>query len=598
MNQIKKIVKTKIIISVIFFTLSCDDFLTEDPKIDLFESVIYENELNAATAVTACYAQITAGNYYGTDWPKFPQASSIFITTGVAMNSTGRTQRELIRMGIFEYDGNIAGIGNMFRGAYAAVNTCNRTIFGIENSSGISDEAKNRLISDAKFLRALTYFNIVRTWGRSPFYLKPHTTIEEAHRPKSEVNVIFDAIIEDFEFAARYMLEKNDPRRDAGRPFNYAAKAMLAKVYAHLATSEYLFLDSTDPYTAEDRSGFWRKAYDYAKEVYDAKVYSLLPDYDKLWRCQSINTDELIYEIQFNPMTNRNNWGYSMIPPMSTYTPFAASNANNGQIRPGKVAYEWQIEKYSTHVQVGEQSILTDIDPRLAANFVTTGSYPLNAGGSQNCYPTPVPRTNVNRFPAPIKYTDPLWTSGQVSRMNWPYYRYADLLLLLAECANEIGDPDGIKFTVVNEVLQRARNSGKSLIDDSPSKEPADWEPSDSRYATVELFREEVMKERLFEMPMEGHEWYDVRRRGIDWFIKMATQYNYGVEEYALPDENNAPANELHLFKAKAPTDRNTVRKFLLMPFPFEELNNNRALTLDDQNYGYSRIEIDDEDDD
>ena len=600
-----KIIKISICFSVVFVAFSCDKFLTENPKTSLFENIIFENELHATTAITGCYSRYSDWACYGQHWVTFTPSSSLFATTGIAINQTGGGNVQRLRSSRWDMDGNMDAIANQWNSGYVLINACAKAINGINKSAGISDEAKNRLSAEARFLRAVMYFNIVRYWGNVPFYLTPATSIEEAHRPKSPVNVIFDAIIDDFEFAFEHMMTKNDSRRIEGRPFNYAAKAMLVKVYVHLATSEYFFLDASDPYTASDREGFWRKAYQHAKDVYDAKVYSLLPDYDKLWRAQTRNSDEGIFEIQFNPVATDCQWHYNMGPDRTIWTPLSNVNSGGGSVRPTKVMFEWHREKYTRFDQTTDPPTIVSRDPRLSANYVVEGRYQNNQlhatapGGWRNCYPTTTTGDilSADRFPCPIKFLDPYHVAGNNNSTNWIYYRYADLLLLLAESANEIDDPDGIKFNVVNELMTRARNSyERETARTSETIEPADWDSADPRYADKDLFREEVMKERLFELPLEGHEWFDVRRRGMEWFIRMATQYNDVLEDYAIPAEREpvTPAYR-ELYIIKAPTDYTTVRKYMLLPLPFPELINNRALTVYDQNWGYS-TEINEED--
>ena len=124
--------------------------------------------------------------------------------------------------------------------------------------------------------------------------------------------------------------------------------------------SHVLILDAVDPYTATDRAEFWRKAYNCAKEVYDAKVYTLQPNYANLWNCRTIDSDEIIFQLLFNEQTGGNNFGYSIIPGQSRYTPKGTTTNNNGRVRPTKPPYEWQKEKYS------------ELDPRLEINYVTT----------------------------------------------------------------------------------------------------------------------------------------------------------------------------------------------------------------------------------
>jgi hypothetical protein len=513
---------------------------------------------------------ITSQTHYGMSWTEIMPPSGIFVTTGLDVLSTslGASQKNIADMAKYAFDANNTGIENMYSGVYATIAVINDLIYNVSNSS-MSEQAKQRLNGEARFLRAVCYFDILRVWGKAPLSLSVATTIEEAHRSKSGVKEIFDAIIEDFKYAELYMPKKNE--QAIGKPFNYAATAFLAKVYAHMATSEYMFEGETDPYSAQDRSGFWQESYNHAKKVYNDKMYSLLPDFGSLWRCRTNSTEESIFELQFNKTVGSNDWGFSTIPSQSTYTPKSTTGNNATRIRPSKVIYEWHKAKYT-------DSATYQVDPRITESYVVNQYYKNNLasspGGTILVYPSEGITGTGERFPVLIKFCDPQWTAGGTSEMNWIMYRYADLLLVLAEAANEIGDPDNLKFAVVNEVLKRARGTGSLL--------PADWKSGD--YPDKETFREAVMKERLFEMPLEGHEWYDVRRRGKEWFVKMATEYNTGVEKYTISADITGGLDR----RIKVPVDAVSVRKLMFLPIPYAELNNNRGMTAEDQNYGYN----------
>jgi hypothetical protein len=548
----------------------CDDFLTEKPTTSLFNTHVYANENSAYVALVACYGMFSSSNHYGMSWTEILPPSGIFVTTGLDVLSTslGSSRKNIVDMAKYKFDANNSGIEDMYSGVYATIAVINDLIYNVESSS-MSEEAKQRLIGEARFLRAVSYFDIVRVWGKAPLALSVATTIEEAHRAKSGVKEIFDAIIEDFKYAEIYMPEKNE--QVIGKPFNYAATAYLSKVYAHMATSEYMFEGETDPYSSADRTSFWQESYNHAKKVYDDKMYSLVPDYANLWRCRTNSTEESIFELQYNMTAGNNDWGFSTIPSQSTYTPKSTTGNNATRIRPSKVIYEWHKAKYTDTVSY-------DVDPRINENYVVTeyfkNSLASSPGGQILVYPSEGVSGSGERFPVLIKFCDPEWTAGGNSNMNWIMYRYADLLLVLAEAANEIGDPENIKFTMVNEVLKRARNTG-SLI-------PADWKPED--YPDKDTFRDAVMKERLFEMPLEGHEWFDVRRRGKEWFVKIAEEYNAGVDKYTFSADTIGGEDR----RLKVPVDAVSVRKLMYLPIPYAEINNNRGMTPADQNYGYN----------
>ena len=581
----KKRVKQLIFVATLVSLAGCKDFLTENPTENLFPPQIYANRETAYTAVIGCYQKMAANNYYGSSWTEAFLPSSIFVTTGIdPAGNNGATQLEMANMASYNISpDNSSGVASPWAGVYQAIGRCNIAIAGIEGSSGISNDDKLKLIGEVRFLRAVSYFNVVRMWGRAPMPLAPASSISDAHHGRVGVDTLFNAIIDDFKYAEENMPTKSE--QVWGKPFNYAATAFLAKVYAAMATSEYLFVGRHDPWAGQ-REGYWKDSYDAAKKVYDAKVYSLMPNYNDLWMGKNKSSHESIFEIQYNSETGGNGWAWGTYPGNTVLTPNSANlnNANRGRIRGTRAVWNLQVAKYTT------------ADPRLAANYITGGYVQPNANAPAGdivngliwLFPTDtIPNTSPVKaaawgfsFPCLKKYIDPKWVNSGSASVNWMVYRYADLMLTMAEAANEIGDPDNLKFRVVNEVLKRARDSAPG------STEPADWQPS-AQYNTKDGFRQAVMAERLFELPCEGHEWFDVRRRGVPWFRDMAIGYNTDLDAHP----RNADVNAQGVSRVKAvhvPTDTMTVRKLLLMPIPNTEFNANVSYSGNkDQNFGY-----------
>ena len=602
----KRIVKQLMLLAALASLAGCKDFLTEKPTEKLFSTQVYANRATAYTAVIGCYSMFPTSNYYGAAWTETLAPSSVFVSTGLDIaGNLGATQGEIVKMATYSYDANMNGISTAWSGVYQAISRCNNTIYGVEHSAGISPEDKDKLIGEVRFLRAVSYFNVVRMWGRAPLPLTPPTSIAEVHRPRVGVDTIFNAIIEDLKFAEEHMPTKAE--QSWGKPYNYAASAFLAKVYISMATSEYMFLDrAVDPWAGQ-RDGFWQTAYDYAKKVYDAseagQAYSLMPNYYDLWMGRNKSTPESIFEIQFDPSTGQNGWAWGTYVGHSMYAPHSTTNNNSGRVVGTRPVWDWQVAKY------------TLADPRMGANYITDGYYLANpqftgAGnlnGKVYIFPTDTipditPVTRVTNWGVTLprfkKYIWPLWQSGNQANVNWIIYRYSDLLLTLAEAANETGRHDEA-VGYVNKVLTRARNSydpGHPLLDinifpphpSTPSAQPANWDPTDPAISTQDGLREAIMKERLFEMPHEGNEWFDVRRRGIVWFQHMAIQYNYDLTSKPPRAADVTTAGVSRIQAMLIPMDDNTVRKILFMPIPVDEINSNWAYATNrDQNFGY-----------
>lgn len=140
-------------------------------------------------------------------------------------------------------------------------------------SYGLTDIAyKNRLIGEAKFLRALNYFFLVRGWGAVPIQSQDITV-------RAAVKDVYAYIEKDLTDAIEVLPLKSEyASKDLGRATKGAAQALLSKVYLY----------------ADD----WQKAYDYANTVITSGEYDLESDYSVLWRASSENGVESIFEFQ------------------------------------------------------------------------------------------------------------------------------------------------------------------------------------------------------------------------------------------------------------------------------------------------------------
>ncbi len=138
---------------------------------------------------------------------------------------------------------------------------------------GLTDETyKNRLIAEARFLRALNYFYLVRGWGDVPIQERDLIKRE----PVAEVYAYIEA---DLQFAIDNLPVKSAyAAKDLGRATKGAAQGLLSKVYLYQSK--------------------WQQAADMAKTVITSGGYSLEPDYAKIWRLAGENGPESLFEWQ------------------------------------------------------------------------------------------------------------------------------------------------------------------------------------------------------------------------------------------------------------------------------------------------------------
>lgn len=286
-----------------------------------------------------------------------------------------------------------------YRGIY-------RTNALIARAVGVSmDETlKARIVGEAKFLRALMYFNLARVYGDVPLVVEEITDPQQGYAfGRAPVSEVYAQIVKDLS-EAETALPASYTGADVGRATRGAARALLGKVYL----TQRRYADAAAK----------------LKEVIDAGTYDLLPNYADLFRAANKNSRESLFEVQYK----KGNLGEGS-PFANAYAPENSGNAviqfggggNNQPTADLIAAYEPN-------------------DPRRDVSLAT--GY-VNAAGR---------RIDINFI---RKYADPPVSSGD-SDDNWYVLRYADVLLMYAEALNEQGQTaQALPF--LNRVRQRVR---------------------------------------------------------------------------------------------------------------------------------------------
>lgn len=534
--------------TMIAFT-GCDDFLVETPKTSIEKEGVYNSLSSAKAALAGCYASMAGYNYTG-----FNYFHVLNVTSGMGV-SIKANDVNLTTMNILPTDVNMT---NAYNGMYETIRVANDIIDGMAESKITNEAEKNRITGEACFMRGLTYFNLVRMFGKVSLVTKPVTNYAEAQVPRSEVSKVYKQIISDLE--AAYGMLPLPADKVEGHPHKYAAQALLAKVYLTMAGND-------------ETSEYWQKAYDAALDVYQNGRYKLVRPYEKLFGSPNKNNEESIFEIQFSASVNSGRTTETTFPVghelMSNIT---TQGKSWGKTRPTQLAFH-QFEEG---------------DPRREASFVYgqyTNIFEANANKKTVLlFPTTKKDGTKNKmtykqgdseYAAWKKYYDPMMTAT-ASNANFVFYRYADLLLVLAEAANEIGSADAA--TYLNEVLDRARDADGNGTIEEDEVYPLPFEGSDKV-----AMRERIFRERLKELTGECDEWYTVRRRGTEYLKKIMEEHNAYVDEWYASQKITA----LPKFVYKYQVTDETVKKNLLFPFPADEINKNEYIGQDDQNYGY-----------
>lgn len=508
----KTLYKLFLVITILVAVTSCK--LEEDSPY-LQKEDILASPGGAREALNGVLASMASFNYYGADLHHLTDFTSGFFVSGKA------SDRQNIAQLSPQTDQNY--VTNVWRQSYISIERANFIIDGMDENNP-DDEMKN-VLGTAYFLRSVLYFNLVRLYGGVPLRTKP-TGPDNINLPRAAVDDVYNQIISDANKAKELMLDQGS--QPVGYPSKLAASMLLAKVYMQLAGNN----DGTDPN--------WQKAYDEAIQVYGQ--YTLVPNYYDLFMdpATANNSSESIFEIQYNVEHSSR-----------LFKLFTPSNAFAGKawqrIRPNPETIRDHMNKYAD-------------DPRIGMTFIS--QYHKYGGNFDiKVYPTNPNRGGFNKgFPFLYKYfvKDPDQTMTD-SNMNFVVFRYADLLLMLAEIENELNGPANA-YQYVNEVLTRARNSASPA-----ATEPADWSG-----LTKDEFREAIMKEYQFELLGEGHDWFNNHRRGYQWF-KTHIIDNHNSFTPWKPYDLTYPDND----------------RVMLIPIPSKEISSNESLTNADQNPGY-----------
>jgi tetratricopeptide (TPR) repeat protein len=311
---------------------------------------------------------------------------------------------------------------------------------------------RSRLVNEARFLRGLLYFNLVRMFGSVPLLVKEDPPVDP--KPAS-VDDIYNQITEDLS-AAEALPASYPVGNGRGRATSGAAKAILAKVY--LTRKNY------------------QQAAALAKEVIDSKQYSLWADFADVFKLSSRNGKEAIFSVGFGDGGGKISfWEVGQFLVRLLPKELSAEGVQNAQ--------GWQIPTQALYDSYNPD------DQRRAATFITDVH---NSDGSI---------THIR--PYIRKYWDSAAEpQGNGTANDFPVIRYADVLLMYAEAMNELGNT-AVALDYLNQVHRRAYGY--------PVDQPS---PVDYTGLSQDALRKAIWQERRWEFVAEGQEWFMLARSG------------------------------------------------------------------------------------
>lgn len=360
---------------------------------------------------------------------------------------------------------------SLWTGYYGLINKCNSTIINIDTLKSInaSEEVKMQTKAEARFLRGYAYFMLVRLFSNVPIIDTIYDNVAtQPIVPQSTSAEVYAFIEQDLNYAVQN-LPLNWDAQFAGRATKGAAYGILAKV---LITQKK-----------------WSQSLAAAQAVIASGQYDLSVNYDKIFSEEGENSRESVFEVQATATASiptANGIQYASIQGVR-----GTGNWNNG--------WGWNVP--STILEAAYETG----DPRKARTILyssTTSQQNTSMYGEvMPTYPSQVPNTMYNH-----KVLGNPSLRNTINRgcwwMNVRILRYADVMLMYAEAANELGNTTDA-LTALNAVRERARRGAAAGT--LPNVITTDQA----------ALRNAIRHERRIELAMEHERFFDIVRWGI-----------------------------------------------------------------------------------
>jgi len=485
------------IIPAVLTFASCTHWLKEESPMLNTPEDFFVTEEAAVQAVNATYAPLMweYNNTYYPEWFIGDVASDDALKGGQNISDMA----DVYDIENFKTISNNGLITDYYRAQYQGIARANFAIEQIERMDGIDTGLQNRLVGEAKFLRAMYYFRLVRLYKSVPLITAPIYSSDGWIQPQSSLDDVFAQIVKDFGDAEKFLLKKSGYEEDdMGRATSGAAQAMLLKSYLYWGN----YKENGQAFTTTDCYAEAKAWGDKFMNEQSAE-YSLCPVYSDNFTLEGENGPESVFEIQYmaDPTSD---YGEGNGFTRGTFTTILTRSRSTLVDNPG-----WGFNKPTNNLVAEFESG----DPRLAASIKTPSKGEISNEEEEiylGCSNLAVKRTLM------IKGGYTALSHDTRSPINNVIMRLADIYLLYAEACLKCNDSATAK-EYLEKIRSRARGTN-SILPEFPGYSVPDYRIG---YALHKLedtpadLEMALRHERRVELAMEGHRWFDICRWGI-----------------------------------------------------------------------------------
>jgi hypothetical protein len=475
MKTRNRIIALFLFASILFY--ACSDFLDQENPNKITASEYFQNENDVLRAVNGIYRSIRDNYCLGEGSTSYTEERSDNISTQDNQSSSG----EPFQFGDFSLLSTNTYLKTHWTRMFAAIANANFLLAYVDDVKFSDENIRKQYKAEAKFLRALVYFHIVRKWGDVPLSVAHLTSPAEVsqHTFREKKEKVYEQIVTDLvESLDAGNLPDIQPASGKGRTCKAAINALLGQVYLTMAVTlddnqRQRHLESAKKYLTD---AYNMRPFDELKDIPYEDVF----DVDKKGACP-----ELIFQIVY----------------IRGDKDYHSSKARGNQPRDSRLL--------SQYASTGSVFLPSDLIKEYEEGD-RRKDWSVRYSEYSNSY-------YISKFRDASAGAGTLGYGGN----DWILIRYADVILLLAETCMHLGD-EAAAAGLLNQVRERA---GLPKYEDMQND--AGYK---SKYPTLKLA---ILHERRVELAFENHRWYDLLRyftiSELETFFHGKTRTDFGI---------------------------------------------------------------------
>lgn len=456
-----------------------EDFLVQTDPNAVAASSYYQNENDVLLGLNGVYQSLRNNNGIAEGSMLFSEERS----DNTGRNDNQSNAGEPFQFNDFSLLPSNTYLKSHWLALYQIITRANQVLAGMENVTFTKADTKTQYQAEAKFIRALIYFHLVRKWGDVPLVTQPLNSADEvlANTFREKKEVVYQQIVTDLTDVANSPLPDHQPVASKGRVSKVAGLALLGQVYLTMATT----LDQAN------RTANLNQSKNYLTQAYSKRTFGQLKEipYTDVFDVAKKSTNaEIIFQIVYK----QGDVNYA--------SGIAASNQAQGETI------------NSLRVTTGTGANVT---PDLVKDYEDTDlrkDFSIKFANASNV---------KDYFITKYRDASTAATTNGYGGNDWILIRYADVILMLAEINLYLND-ETTAISYLDQVRERVRMPLYAVAKANPTYS--------NKYPTLKLA---ILHERRVELAFENHRWFDMLRfftpDELTAYMRTKSQADFGA---------------------------------------------------------------------